>query len=142
MAARASVTASIEPGKRRGGIVALLHRGFQACRGIGNGEGADRARRTLQRMRQRAGFRRQGGERADQADGLGREHRQHLALEAGIAERHAPEMFEIDRTVIGNKRRRWHPINLFQMKRHGDNPNLPAESIRAAKLPPANHGNG
>jgi len=32
---------------------------------------------------------------------MGREHRQHLLLEAGIAERHAFEMFEIDRTVIG-----------------------------------------
>jgi hypothetical protein len=35
-------------------------------------------------------------------------------------------MFDIDRTVIGSERRRWHPVNPFQMKRHGDNPILPA----------------
>jgi hypothetical protein len=29
-------------------------------------------------------------------------------------------MFGVDRTVIGSKRRRWHPVNPFQMKRHGD----------------------
>jgi hypothetical protein len=40
-------------------------------------------------------------------------------LEAGIAKRHAFEMFEIDRTVIGSERRRWHPVNPFEMKRHG-----------------------
>src|SRR3981189_1585833 len=28
-------------------------------------------------------------------------------------------MFDVDRTVIGNERRRWHPVNPFQMKRHG-----------------------
>ena len=50
---------------------------------------------------------------------LGREHRQHLALEAGIAQRHPVEMADIDRTVIGSERRRWHPVNPFQMKRHG-----------------------
>jgi hypothetical protein len=33
-------------------------------------------------------------------------------------------MFDIDRTVIGSERRRWHPGNPFQMKRHGNNPNL------------------
>src|ERR1700733_13537767 len=67
---------------------------------------------------------RQDGERADQADGLGRKHRQHLALEAGIAERHALKVFGVDRTVIGSERWRWHPFNPFQVKRHGDNPIL------------------
>jgi len=86
----------------------------------------NRACRTLQRMRQRTRVRRKGGERADQPDRLGRKHRQHLALEAGIAKRHAVEVLDIDRTVIGSKRRRWHPVNPFQMKRHGDNPNFPA----------------
>ena len=70
--------------------------------------------------------RRASGERAGQTGGLGREHRQHLALEAGVAKRHAPQMDDIDRTVIGSERRRWHPVNPFQMKRHGDDPRLPA----------------
>src|SRR5580704_14136392 len=73
-------------------------------------------------MHQRA---RVGGQRcelADQADRLGRKHRQHLMLEADVAERHAPEMIEIDRTVIGSEWRRWHPVNPSCMKRHGDNP--------------------
>ena len=64
------------------------------------------------------------GQRVDQFGGLGREHRQHLALEAGIAKRHALEMLEIDRTVIGSERRRWHPVDPFEMKRHGVSPNL------------------
>ncbi len=38
--------------------------------------------------------------------GLAREHRQNLALETTIAERHAAEMFDIDRTIIGSERRR------------------------------------
>ena len=53
-------------------------------------------------------------------------------LEAGIAERHALEMFEIDRTVIGSERRRWHPFNPFEMKRHGDSPDRLAAPIPAA----------
>jgi hypothetical protein len=51
-------------------------------------------------------------------------------------------MFDIDRAVIGGKRRRWHPFNLFQMKRHGDSPDVPAESTGAATFPPAKHSNG
>jgi len=39
-------------------------------------------------------------------------------FEAGIAKRHAFEMFEIERTVIGSERRRWHPFYPFEMKRH------------------------
>ena len=59
------------------------------------------------------------GNRADQLGRLRRKHRQHLVLEAGVAERHASEMREIDRTIIGSERRRWHPFNPFEMKRHG-----------------------
>ena len=55
----------------------------------------------------------------DQPGRLGREHRQHLLLESGIAERHAFEVVEIDRAIIGDERRRWHPFNPFEMKRHG-----------------------
>jgi hypothetical protein len=76
-------------------------------------------------MRERASIFGQGGQRSDQADRLGRKHREYLALEAVIAQRHALEMLDIDRTVIGSKRRRWHPVNPFQMKRHGDNPLSP-----------------
>jgi hypothetical protein len=47
-------------------------------------------------------------------------HRQHLALQTGIAERHPSKMRKIDRTVIGSERRRRHPINPIQMKRQGD----------------------
>jgi hypothetical protein len=31
-------------------------------------------------------------------------------------------MGHIDRTIVGNERRRWHPVDPFQMKRHGDDP--------------------
>jgi hypothetical protein len=50
-------------------------------------------------------------------------------------------MREIDRTVIGSERRRWHPVNPFQMKRHGDNPN-PAPFDPRARFWSANHGSG
>jgi hypothetical protein len=63
-------------------------------------------------------------------------------LEAGIAKRHAPEVVDIDRTVIGNERRRWHPGNPFQMKRHGNNLNFPAALIPEARFLTANHGFG
>ena len=66
-------------------------------------------------MRQRAGIRRHGGKRVDELGRLGREHRQNLLLKAGIAQRHAFEVFEIYRTVIGGERRRWHPFNPFEM---------------------------
>src|SRR5882672_10286147 len=81
-------------------------------------------------MRQRGGIRGYGGEDRDQAGGLSRKHRQHLVLEHGVAQRHAVEMLEIDRTVIGSKRRRWHPVDPFQMMRHGDNPSHSPQSIR------------
>src|SRR3954452_20957980 len=83
-------------------------------------------------MRQRARLRRQGGERIEQYGGLSCEHRQHLLLETGVAKRHASEMLDIDRTVIGSERRRWHPVDPFEMKRHGLGPNLAAASIRQA----------
>jgi hypothetical protein len=44
-------------------------------------------------------------------------------------------MFDVDRTVIGSKRRRWHPGNPFHMKRHGDTLNLPPPSLRQRHLP-------
>jgi hypothetical protein len=50
-------------------------------------------------------------------------------------------MFGIDRIVIGSERRRWHPVNPFQMKRHGDNPNL-APFDPGATFWSANHGSG
>jgi hypothetical protein len=51
-------------------------------------------------------------------------------FEAGIAKRHAPEMLDIDRTVIGSERWRWHPIDPFQMKWHVDSPNPSAPWFR------------
>src|SRR5438034_6231876 len=70
-------------------------------------------------MRQRACILGPASKRADQFRRLGREHRQHLLLEAGIVKRHAVEMCEIDRAVIGSERRRWHPFYPFEMKWHG-----------------------
>ena len=40
--------------------------------------------------------------------GLPGEQRQHLALEAALAERHARQMIEIDRRIAGRERRRRH----------------------------------
>ena len=40
-------------------------------------------------------------------------------LERGIAKCHSRQVLQIDRAVIGNERRRWHPVNPIQMKRHG-----------------------
>jgi len=51
-------------------------------------------------------------------------------------------MLQVDRTVIGCERRRWHPVNPFHMKRHGDNPPLRRATGAAAKLSSANHGIG
>jgi len=56
-------------------------------------------------MSQRAAVPCKLGNLADQPGGLRRKHRQHLALEAAVAERHAGEMREIDRTIIGSERR-------------------------------------
>ena len=70
-------------------------------------------------MRQRCGIGGHGGKGRDEPGRLGREHRQHLLLKAGIAERHALKVFEIDRTIVGDERRRWHPFNPFEMWRHG-----------------------
>ena len=69
-------------------------------------------------MRQPGGVGGHGPERADQAGGLACEHGQHLALEAGVAKRHAPQVLKVERSVIGGKRRGWHPFNPLQMKRH------------------------
>src|SRR5439155_3317143 len=104
--------------QRLGGIAAMGQRRFQPGRSLSHRESADRPRRTFERMRQCPRLRRQGGERVEQFGGLSREHRQHFLLEAGVAERHALEMLEIDRTVIGCEWRRWHPTDPFEMKRH------------------------
>ena len=122
MAARASVTASISPASAGAGSSPFC---IAASRRTAASATANAPIARADPFSVCASAPASGGKvasAADQADGLGREHRQHLALEAGIAERHAPEMFEIDRTVIGSKRRRWHPVNLFQTKRHGDSP--------------------
>jgi hypothetical protein len=60
-----------------------------------------------------------GCERADEVSRLRRKQRQYFALEPIIIERHAPQMREIDRAVIGSERRGWHPVNPFCVKRHG-----------------------
>src|SRR3569832_1624354 len=82
-------------------------------------KGADRPRRPLERVRQRRRSGRKRGKRFDETRGLGGKHGQHFALERRIAQRHAPQMRDIDRAVIGGERWRWHPFNPVQMKRHG-----------------------
>ena len=63
MAVRACATASVELGERLDRIGAARERGFQPAGGIGDAKCADRARRTLQRMRQRAASAGKRGER-------------------------------------------------------------------------------
>jgi len=79
---------------------------------------------------------------SNQTGGLGRKHRQYLALEAGIAKRHSPKMGDIDWTVIGGKWRRWHPIDPIQMKGHVDNPKFFPPARSDGKVSPPNHGKG
>ncbi len=55
IAVRACATASPEHGERPGRIVAVPDQGFQGFGRIGDRKCADRARRTLQRMRHCAG---------------------------------------------------------------------------------------
>src|SRR5205807_4633841 len=55
-----------------------------------------------------------------------------FALEALITKRHALEMIEINRAIIGNQRRRWHPFDPLQMKRHGVRPDVPARDVAVA----------
>ena len=119
MAVRASATASPSSASASDGIAAIGQRCFQPGRSLGDGKSANRPGRTFQRMRQRPRLRRKRGQRVEQFGRLRREHRQHLVLEAGVAKRHATEMLEIDRTVIGCEWRRWHPVDPFEMKRHG-----------------------
>src|SRR5438477_12296743 len=95
----------LELGERPHRIGAVLQRRFQSGGCLGNRKGADGARRTVQRMRKLASLGRQRREYANQAHRLDREHRQHLALEALIAKRHALEMIDIDRAIIGNELR-------------------------------------
>src|SRR5258708_3287628 len=121
-------------------VVKLRHRvrdvgvatygGFELFGGFSDTESADRPGRTFERMRQRGRIGRQSGKRTDQATGLPREHRQHLPLKADIAKRHALKMGGIDRTIVRGKRWRWHPVNPFQMKRHGDDPRPRRRPIR------------
>src|SRR5579859_767684 len=48
-------------------------------------------------------------------------------------------MGDVDRTVIGSKWRRWHPVDPVQMKRHGDDPKSSSPEGKAtAKQSPAN----
>ena len=131
-----------EVGERSGRVGAFRHDGFQPRGSRGHAECADRPRRTLQRVRERTRIRGHRGKRANQPGCLGREHRQHLLLECGVAKRHPFEVFEIDRTVIRSKRRRWHPFNPFQMKRHGATQFPPPHRSRPGGISPANHESG
>src|SRR5450759_5942042 len=123
-------------------MLAVLQGDLQTHGRVVNAEGAECPGRPLQRMREPAGIFGHGGEGPDQADRLGRKHRQHLALKAVIAQRHAPEMFDINRTVIGSEWWRWHPFYPFRMKRHGNNPDLSAPPDSHSEVWSANHGIG
>src|SRR5207237_1483388 len=68
----------LELGERLHRIGAVMQRRFQSRGGLSNRKGADGARRTVQRMRKLASLGRQCREYADQANRLGREHRQYL----------------------------------------------------------------
>ncbi len=73
-------------------------------RGLGDTNGADRARRPLQCVHQGAGLGRSGGQGGGELARLAREHAEHLALEASVTKRHSPQMVQIDRTgVIGGR---------------------------------------
>ena len=142
IAVRASATASPSSASSLGGIIATGKNCLQPDGGIRNTEGADRAGGAFQRMRQRTRIRRQTGKRADQFGRLCREHRKHFLLKPGIAKRHAFEMFEIDRAVIGGERRRWHPFYPFEMKRHGLTQISLPYRFRAGPFWSANHETG
>ena len=60
-----------ELGQRLGRIAAAPDQGFQTAGGIGHAKRADRARRTLERMRQCARVGGQGGESAEQTKDAG-----------------------------------------------------------------------
>ena len=131
MAVRACCDGIIELGERLDRIVAVPHCGFQPSGGIGHSKCADRARRDLSayapaRLHRRASVARAPIRLTAWAANIASTS----CSRTGIAKRHAPEMLEIDRTVIGSERRRWHPVNPLQMIRHGDNHNLSAPSIR------------
>ena len=64
IAARASATASPSSASSADASKPLAMAASSSGCGIGDGKGADRAGRALQRMRQRAGIRRHGSERA------------------------------------------------------------------------------
>jgi hypothetical protein len=100
-------------------IASVVDQCLEANGGIGHRKRANRAGRSFQRMRQRSRIGGLGREHADKVGRLRRKQRQHFPLEAIIVQRHAPQMREIDRTVIGSERRGWHPVNPFHMKRHG-----------------------
>ena len=123
-----------ELGERVGRIGALPMAASSRAAASATRKSADRPRRALQRMRQRRASAGMAASVPIESGRLGRKHRQHLLLEAGIAERHALEMVEIDRTVIGSERRRWHPFYPFEMKRHGSIPDLPAALIPAGQF--------
>src|SRR5438445_9979373 len=104
-----------ELGKCLDTVAAVPYRGLEFTRTIGHANGADRTRRPLQRMRERARLGRQGGKRADKTCGLLEEHFEHFALEAGVTEGRSPQVPKIDRTVFCGRRREWHPAGPFQM---------------------------
>jgi len=107
-------------------IVTVQHCGFQPSGGHRPLEmRRSRAPSLSSLMRQFACIGGQDGKGAHQADSLGREHRRATHARGWHPKRHAPEMFEIDWTVIGSERRRWHSIQSVADDTPWDNPNLP-----------------
>ena len=99
IAARASATAALSSSWHLRRSLALPDRGLQRLGAFGDAKRADGARRTLQRVRQRARLGRQRRElrRSGWSAWLANMPST-CALERGIAERHARQMREIDRT--------------------------------------------
>ena len=103
-------------------IGAVAQGGLQIGGGGGDMNRADRPRRALQLMDKGRRIRRKLRQSGCQRRGLACEHRQNLAFEAAVAERHAAEMVEIDRAIVWNQWRRRHPGNLLKKIRHCCNP--------------------
>ena len=106
----------LQQGDRGCNVAIVLHGCFNIKSSFGDPESADGPRRPLQRMRQCGGVGRDGFEAGDELPALGLEKRENFGFERGLAERHAPEMLDVDGGVFRNERWRRHPVQPLKIE--------------------------
>ena len=126
--------------ERRGRIATAVDRRLETDGGIGNAKCADRARRALQAVCTSA-----GNTHAGQDAGSTDRPAEHASTSRSRPA--SPSVMRLRCSISigpssGDERRRWHPVNPFQMKRHGDNQRFSPPNRSSSEVRLTNHGNG